>query len=214
MDRAEIGPLAGQRRAHQGQVIVLDEDPAADRCDLGHPFGELLVELAVGVPGLRPPMVGPGPVGGVEEVVVAEPEHGVGHHVVGQVENSGSGSTSSIWNPSSGTSPASMAARSASPRAQATQVAPVPASMGRREPASPPDASPATGTPSSKWKATGPRLETITVSTSEPSAGEPSPSSPRRFGAMVSDATPWPRADARRGWGERGLDKIVSNHSQ
>ena len=87
--RLQVRPLAGQRRAHEGQVVVLDEDPSALGGDLGHPLGELLVELAVGLPGLGPSMVGPGPAGGVEQMVVAEPQHGVGHDVVGQVVDLG-----------------------------------------------------------------------------------------------------------------------------
>ena len=65
--------------------------------------------------------------------------------------------------------PASAAARSASSRAEATQVASVPTSRGRIDPASPPADVPATGRPSTRWKASGPRLDTRTVSASEPS---------------------------------------------
>jgi hypothetical protein len=88
---AKVGPEPAEVGPHQGQVVVLDEDPAPRGRHFGHPLGEQLVEFAVRVPGVEPPLVGPGPPGGVEQVVVAEPQHGVGHHVVGQVVDLGLG---------------------------------------------------------------------------------------------------------------------------
>ena len=86
---SQVGAQSGQVRSHQGQVVVLDEDPATLGGDLGHALGEELVELAVGVPRLGQMAIGPGTAGRIEEVVVAEPQHGVGHHVVGHVVDVG-----------------------------------------------------------------------------------------------------------------------------
>ena len=83
VDRPQVGPLAGQFRPHQGQVIVLDQDPSALGGHGRHPLGEQPVVQPVGLPRLGEPPVGPGSPGRVEEVVVAEPQGGVGDHVVG-----------------------------------------------------------------------------------------------------------------------------------
>ena len=113
---AQVGPQLGQERGrHQGQVVVLDEDPAPLGCHLGHPLGHQPVEGAVGVPGLHPPPVGPGPAGRVEQVVVAEPQGGVGDHVVGEVVDVGRRARpSSIRSPSAAIRPWAAATRSAS----------------------------------------------------------------------------------------------------
>ena len=83
VDRPQVGPFPGQLGADQGQVVILDQHPAALGGDRRHPFGEQPVVVPVGLPRLRPPPIGPRSPGGIEEVVVAEPQGGVGDDVVG-----------------------------------------------------------------------------------------------------------------------------------
>ncbi len=83
VDRPEVRPFPGQLRADQGQVVVLDQHPAPLGGHCRHPLGEQAVVEPVGLPRLGPPPAGPGSPGGVEEVVMAEPQGGVGDHVVG-----------------------------------------------------------------------------------------------------------------------------------
>ena len=86
---AQIGPEPGQGRAHQGEVVVLHQDPPSFGGHLGHGAGEQFVELAVCLPRLHPPVVATRSAGRVEQVVVAEPEGRIRDHVVGHAEHLG-----------------------------------------------------------------------------------------------------------------------------
>ena len=83
VDRPQVGPLLGQPRADQRQVVVLDQDDGALLGLVDDGPGEGVVDVAVGGPRLQPPAVEAGPAGQVEQAVVEEPQGGVGHHVVG-----------------------------------------------------------------------------------------------------------------------------------
>ena len=161
--RASVEPM-------QGQVVVLDEDPAPLGRHLGHPLGEQLVEAR----GRRP-----------------RPPATAGRAGAGGRRRRGGGGRTTAWRwtprcrpgcrPRGPARPARCGARrrtSARPRRRPGRPRPgrrpprwrpVPTTRGRSEPARPPADVPATGRPSSKWKASGPRLETRTVSASEPS---------------------------------------------
>ena len=199
-------------------MVVLDEDPAPVRCDLGHPLGHHARYVAVGVPGLHPPAVGAGPAGRVEQVVVAEPQGGVGHHVVGEVvERRASGSTSSMREPVVGHQPCRRRPRSASPNGAGH-----PGGAGARDQRGRASrrARPRGGAPAAVLhrKASGPTVGDDHGVRRTRRRGPRSGPRAGRFGAHGQDATPCVAAGRRHapkaGLTGKGVDKVVSDHSQ
>src|ERR1039458_6353394 len=180
-DSAEIGPHREKFGPQQGEVVVVDQDSPPVGRHLGDPIGEETVVVTVGMPGFGPVPVGAGPAGGVEQMVVAEPEGGVGDHVVGHLVERRVGLEELEMQP--GLVGHSLGNGHPVGRTQATQGAPVPVTSGWRDPAMPPADTPATGWPSSTWNERGPRFETITVSAREwsPRGAEGTPAMPRRY---------------------------------
>jgi hypothetical protein len=79
---AKVGTGLGQHSAGQCEVVVLDKHGGAGARLFRDRLCEEQVELAVGVPGLHPVAIEAGSAGQIEEVVVAEPQGGVGDDVV------------------------------------------------------------------------------------------------------------------------------------